>query len=94
MSLPYSTSLPYNSDNLYKLPNYKFMSSIERQRMIDNWRFFEEVFAKNIQVYNERQEGKNVGYFVFTSNTYRLSYKLGEQLHTTIFPEYNWSINY
>lgn len=94
MSLPYSNDLPYNSDNLSKLPNYKFMSSIDRQKMVENWRFFEEVFVKNRQVYNERQAGKNVGYFVFTSNAYRISYKLGEQLHTTIFPEYNWSMTY
>jgi hypothetical protein len=94
MSLPYSNALPYSSDNLSKLPNYRFMNSIERQKMVESWRLFEEIFAKNLDVYNQRQTGKQVGYYVFTSNAYRISYKLGEQLHTTIFPEYNWRINY
>lgn len=94
MSLPYATGLPYNSDNLSKLTNYKFMGAIERQKMVENWRLFEEIFGKNLDVYRRRQTGEKVGYYVFTSNEYRLSYKLGQQLHTTIFPEYNWEINY
>lgn len=94
MPLPYAIGLPYNSDNLYKLGNYKFMNAIDRQKTVDNWRLFEEIFAKNLDVYRRRQVGEKVGYYVFTSNAYRISYKLGEQLHTTIFPEYNWEINY
>ena len=55
---------------------------------------------KNLAIQKRRQEeiaaaGKSsIGYYVFTSNTYRQMYRTGQRFHIQIYPQYDWSITY
>ena len=92
--LPRYTQLPIGTDALYRYNGYNYMTSSDKRRIQDAWRFFEEVFAKNLEVAAARRQQQKTGYYVFTSHAYRQLYNQGEQLHVLLYPEYDWSEPY
>jgi hypothetical protein len=84
-------ALPYAISNISSLPYYKFQTTDDRRQLRDAWVFFEDVFAKNLDVAQKRKSGEAIGSYVFTSNSYKTLYDIGKRLHVEIFPEYDWS---
>jgi hypothetical protein len=93
-------NLPYSYTVLLETPDYKYMRADEKLDAVSAWTFFEDIFIKNLRIKEKRQQeitekGRSItGYYVFTSNTYKQMYKLGERLHVNVYPEYDWSIPY